>query len=261
MRYDFVVYVFWVKVGFYLIFFFYVYRFFVVKVVVYFVQDTVVFFIYLDAVFYFRGVYFVGDVDGVFLDVVQQFGRVDDFCCEGFMVEVNFEFEVELEYVVVEIVYYAYYFFGKFKQDLQVFLRVVIVLVSCGIQFRRRYVCGFDGFDFFDVVVVWFVQEFVEVFDQFIEDSVVFFVFFVVFFVEFIEVDDVGEDDFFVVMVFGVGLGNFQLFGYVVGDDVFQQLVGLVFYVLDRGAVKVRFYVFMVVKAVVDFEFSGQELD
>ena len=96
-----------------------------------------------------------------------------------------------------------------------------------GIQTRGSHKGCPDGFDFFNIFELWLVQQIVKVTDQLVENSEKLFASHVGLVVEFIEVDEAGEDDTNVFVVFRI-LGRFlQLIRDVAGDDIVEEPISL----------------------------------
>ena len=129
------------------------------------------------------------DVDGVAPDVVVQLRRPDDAGRDVSEVEPDPEDEVELDQRLVEVRDGPLQLEDELQHLSQVLVLVSVLVPDVRVHAGRGHEGGSDGFDLFDVPEFCPIENFVEVGDEFVEDSEVFLAAHVGLVVQLVEID------------------------------------------------------------------------
>lgn len=129
------------------------------------------------------------DVDGVAPNVVVELRRPDDASSDVAEVEPDPEDEVELDQRLVEVRDRPLQLEDELQHLSQVLVLVRVLVPDVRVHAGRRHEGGSDGLDLFDVPEFCPIENFVEVGDEFVEDSEVFFAAHVRLVVELVEID------------------------------------------------------------------------
>ena len=160
------------------------------------------------------------NVDGVTPDVVIKFGSPYDPGCDVTKVEPDPQDEVELDEGLVEVGDGPLELEDEFQHFSQVLILVGVLVPDVRIHPGCCHERRTDRFDLFHVPEFCPIQDFVEIGNEFVQNSEIFFSSHVGLVVELVEVDQAGEDDADLSVVLRILRRFFQRLGHVSRNDV-----------------------------------------